>query len=101
MGASISCSHFERFSSFLEYRIKLIASAKMVTHYLDDFFFVSSAIENEGQRILDTFMAMCSELGVPLAPEKTMRPSTCITYLGLEIDSMQHLVKVPAEKVKL
>ena len=64
------------------------------------FSLFQSAIENDGQRILDSFMAMCSELGVPLAPEKTMGPSTCITYLGLEIDSQQQLVKVPAEKVK-
>ena len=32
---------------------------------------------------------LCSELGVPLAEEKTVGPSTVTTFLGIELDSIK------------
>ena len=71
MGCSISCALFEKFSSFLEYRIRLTgtASTPFVTHYLDDFLFMGKSSASCHQLLLD-FQAMCATLGVPLAPEK-------------------------------
>ena len=34
MGSSISCSHFECFSSYLEYQIKVFSKTDFITHYL-------------------------------------------------------------------
>ena len=36
---------------------------------------------------------------MPFAPEKTEGPNTVITFLGLEIDSQNQLVRVPQDKV--
>ena len=68
MGCSISCSLFEKFSSFLEYKVKQLASTPLVTHYLDDFLFISNSASS-CSRLMLTFTSMCSTLGVPLAPE--------------------------------
>jgi hypothetical protein len=99
MGASISCSHFECFSSYLEFQVKANARSKFITHYLDDFLFVGDT-QVTCQKLLHEFQKMCNELGVPLAPEKTVGPTTSLTYLGLEIDTVNKLVKVPQPKVE-
>ena len=99
MGCSISCALFEKFSSFLEYRIRLTASTPFLTHYLDDFLFMGKSSASCHQLLLD-FQAMCATLGVPLAPEKTEGPVQTIQYLGLEIDSIHAQVRVPRSKVR-
>ena len=40
-----------------------------------------------------------SELGVPVASEKTEGPQTVLVFLGLELDSDEMVVRVPMEKV--
>ena len=40
-----------------------------------------------------------SELGVPLAEEKTEGPVTCICFLGLELDSIDMEVRIPQDKI--
>ena len=47
---------------------------------------------------MSTFKNLCAEIGVPLAEDKTVGPTTCLTFLGLEIDTVQMLVKIPASK---
>ena len=98
MGSSISCSHFECFSSYLEYQIKVFSKTDFITHYLDDFLFIQET-SAACQRVLEKFKSMCRQLGVPLAEEKTEGPSTRLTYLGLEIDTVAQVVKIPHEKV--
>ncbi|KAM4048868.1 LOW QUALITY PROTEIN: uncharacterized protein ACNLHF_015985 [Anomaloglossus baeobatrachus] len=40
-----------------------------------------------------------SRFGVPLAPEKTVGPTTCISFLGIVIDSLAWEVRLPEDKV--
>ena len=48
----------------------------MALHYLDDL-------------ALATTLALCEELGFPVAEDKTEGPSTTLTFLGIEIDTLQ------------
>jgi hypothetical protein len=50
---------------------------------------------------MTTFTEVCSQLGVPIADDKTEGPSTRITYLGLLIDTEKMLIQIPDEKVLL
>ena len=87
MGCSISCSLFEKFSTFLDFQVKRMSGSLLVTHYLDDFLFVGpSASSCAG--VLRVFSSLCNQLGVPIAKEKTEGPVQTITYLGLEIDAV-------------
>ncbi len=99
MGCSISCSLFEKFSTFLEFLVKDWSSSLLVTHYLDDFLFVSPS-PNSCALLLELFSSICKQLGVPLAEEKTEGPVQTITYLGLEINTITMQVRVPRGKVK-
>ena len=65
-------------------------------HYLDDFF-VCSTTKVLCQNEMDVMQSAFSELGVPLAPEKIVGPSTCM-YLGIEIDTVSNSIRLPEAK---
>ena len=46
------------------------------------------------------FEKNCSEIDIPIANEKTEGPSTIIEYLGLTIDTVNMLIKIPEKKFK-
>ena len=56
-----------------------------MTHILDDFFMVSPTV-SQCQNYLLKFLDMCSDINVPMAPEKTIGPATVINFMGYEID---------------
>ena len=45
---------------------------------------------------MNTFKQICQELGVPLAEDKSFGPT--FKFLGLEIDTVSQLVRVPEVK---
>ena len=49
---------------------------------------------------MNTFTEVCSQLGIPIADDKTEGPSTRKTYLGLLIDTEKMLIQIPDEKVQ-
>lgn len=99
MGCSISCSYFEKFSSFLEWVVRRRANSKGLVHYLDDFLCVGPAVSDECQHVLETLEEVAAEFGVPFAPEKTVGPVTCLCFLGLEIDTLVGECRLPADKL--
>ena len=44
-------------------------------------------------------MATCKELGVPLAAHKLVGPTTCLTFLGIEIDILAVELRLPRDKL--
>jgi len=99
MGCSISCRLFEMFSTFLEYVIKSQTGVQTISHFLDDY--ILSSRSREGcQLLMQNFLGICDELGVPIAHEKTEGPLQVITYLGLEIDTIRREVRVPRDKLE-
>lgn len=52
-----------------------------------------------GKKFTSTIQSICGELGVPLAHEKTVDPSTCLVFLGIELDSVEQIISLPPEKL--
>lgn len=98
-GCSISCSLFEKLANFLEWELKRRSQSNSVVHYLDDFLVAGQKDSDACLQLMSCYENMCAEFGVPLAPEKTIGPSPCITYLGLEINTNEMMVKIPPEKL--
>ena len=65
---------------------------------LDDFFFVGKT-QAECRHALDQFTKLCADLGVPLAPHKTVGPTTVLTFLGVELDTIQMQARLPLDKL--
>ena len=78
MGLSQSAQLFERFSTFLHWLVANKANDGNLDHMLDDFIFAGKASS------LDTFEFLCLELGVPLADEKSINPTTVMIFSSLE-----------------
>ena len=79
-------------------RQKLIIKIDHILHLLDDF--LMAALSKElCQTYVDLFLTLCSYLGIPIAPEKTMGPSTIICFAGIELDSMSMEARLPLDRM--
>lgn len=99
MGCSISCVIFETFSTFIEHVVSERSGKKSLSHYLDDYIFGGKSGSSTCQVLMNTFECVCEELNVPIAKEKSKGPVTNLVFLGLEIDTVEMLVKIPTEKL--
>ncbi|KAK3107863.1 hypothetical protein FSP39_023831 [Pinctada imbricata] len=98
-GCAISCSIFEKFATFV-YRVTMNTSEfRTLDHYLDDFIFAGPKGTSRCQTLMTNFLSVCKEMGIPKASEKTVGPVTKLTFLGLEIDTREQLVRIPSEKI--
>ena len=98
MGCSSSCQIFESLSSAVEWIAKSKLNIQMV-HILDDFFLASVSIQT-GTYQLETFLDMCKDIGLPMAPEKTFWPSNVMSFVGFEIDTVKQEVRLPIDKLQ-
>ena len=98
MGCSSSCKTFETFSSALEWIARTKFKIQHVLHLLDDFLFIAPS-ERLCQQQLNIFLQFCSYLGVPIAPEKTFGPSTTLSFVGIELDTVLKEARLPQDKL--
>ena len=69
-------------------------------HYLDDFLFLGAPNTDEGKRALELALQIFEFLGIPVAVHKTEGPSTCVTFLGILIDTVRCELRLPVEKLQ-
>lgn len=99
MGCKISCSLFEIFSTFLQWLVEFLADRNTLDHYLDDFIFAGAQTTNDCDILLSAFSYACNLLNVPIADEKSVGPCTILVFLGLEIDSIHMVIRIPLHKL--
>ena len=68
-------------------------------HYLDDFLILGPPDQPICEEALLTTLAPCEELGFPVAEDKTEGPTTVLTFLRIEIDTLQQQVRLPQDKL--
>ena len=56
-------------------------------HYLDDFVICGEPDSEQCHLDLESLIAICNHLGVPLALEKVEGPTVCLVFLGILIDT--------------
>jgi len=73
---------------------------RILLHYLDDFIIIgppdSLVCGSNMRKICET----CAELGVPVATAKTVGPTTCLTFLGIEVNTDLLELRLPQEKLQ-
>lgn len=98
MGLASSCKTFEALGT----AVQRIAQTKLGTchmlHLLDDFLIISGSHE-QCSRELALFLELCSYLGIPITPEKTVGPSTVLSFAGIELDTVRSEARLPHDKV--
>ena len=68
-------------------------------HYLDDVLFLGPPNSGECRKSFLTALATCNELGVPVAVEKLEGPTTCVRFLGIELNSLSMSLKLPERQM--
>ena len=89
---------FTRFADAVCWILQNIYHLPYTIHYADDYFFVTihpNSAVNDFSLALKAF----EELGIPVASEKTIPPTTCLPFLGIIIDSSDMTMCVTEEKV--
>ena len=66
-------------------------------HYLDDFFFCPPS---QAQDYGHSLAVASEDLGFPVAPDKVVGPSTTLTFLGIELDSVSMVMRLPRSKLE-
>ena len=68
-------------------------------HYLDDFLFLGPPDSLVCQQSLTQALAICQNLGVPVAMHKCEGPATTLTFLGIELDTIEMEMRLPLKKL--
>ena len=82
----------------MEWIIRTQLYVPLITHYVDDTF-IANRTEQLCARDLASTKAGMAELGVPDAADKTERPATALTYLGIRIDSVDMSISLDASRL--
>lgn len=83
MGCSSSCKTFETFATAVEWIARSKLQIRHIIHLLDDFLIIDpSHALCKGQFRL--FLDLCSYLGIPMEPEKTLGPAITLSFAGIE-----------------
>ncbi len=70
-----------------------------IWHYLDDFLVAGRCSSAECFDNISTVRRLCEILGIPLAEEKSVGPSTALAILGIEVDTDRLVLRLPPEKL--
>ena len=68
-----------------------VFSIPYLLHYLDDFFLIARSGLQQHMSVVQYAFQL---LGVPLAQNKVIGPAKCITYLGIEINSLAFVISI-------
>ena len=68
-------------------------------HYLDDFLFWGPPASPECKESLEMARRLFERLDLPITLDKTIGPTTLLTFLGIEIDSVQLQLRLPSDKL--
>ncbi len=92
------CSAAKIFNTALAWHLTR-AGVEFIDHYLDDFIILGAPGTSQCQDALAIVDRECVSLGVLLASHKREGPSTCITFLGIRIDTVSGQLELPTDKL--
>jgi hypothetical protein len=89
---------FTAFSDMVAWAIHC-QGVRFVMHYLDDFLLLGAPDSQEVAHSLNVTLNFLFRSGIPVATHKTEGPSTCLTFLGILIDTSLFQLRLPIEKL--
>jgi hypothetical protein len=95
----LACENGEKFACALHWIVRDRSQNPHILHYLDDFLFFGPHQSNLCGDTLEIFKNMCDDIIVPIAAEKTSEPTIRLTFLGIELDTVEMIIKLPEDKL--
>lgn len=99
MDCSLTCNLFEKCSTFLQWAVEFKTGLHSIDHYLDNFIFMGREHSDVCSRLMENFMDLSKELGIPIAEEKTVGPTKVLSFLGYVLDTELMMVFIPQDKL--
>ena len=91
---------FDTLASALEYVAREQFQNKHIIHYLDDFLIAGPPQSPTCMNSFEGMEALCTHLGISTKSEKRTPPTTCITFLGIQLDTSTQVMSIPPEKLE-
>ena len=98
-GLSYSCNLFEKLSSALQWILENKFNITFYGHILDDFLFVGHPSAPECSNALRSFCTLAKDINLPIKEEKTVPLTTVLTFLVIEIDTINCELRLPEDKL--
>lgn len=90
---------FDSIATMVEWILTNNYDISDILHYLDDFITAGPPGSTTCSNNLATAMKVCTYLGLPLHPTKCEGPATSLVALGIELDSVNQIARLPTEKL--
>jgi hypothetical protein len=98
-GLKSACRLWELYATALQHFIERMLGIRHVLHYIDDFLFVVKELRTAHEHLRKA-LGLCTRLGLPMAADKTEGPSTCLTFLGIQIDTVAMNASLSADRLE-
>ena len=89
---------FSSVADLLEWILRHNYGLNFLLHYLDDFYTLGPPNSPACRYNLDTCIWLLKDWHIPLHPDKVEGCSTCLTVLGIELDSLTLQACLPCDK---
>lgn len=90
---------FNSVADMVEWILKVNYSVRFLLHYLDDYLTLAPPSSPECVENVALARGVFSRLGLPLHPTKCEGPSTVLVFLGIELDSVSQIARLPPAKL--
>ena len=89
---------FDSVASMVEWILRTNYHIRFLFHYLDDFLTLAPANSSECATNVTIARSVFHQLGLPLHPGKCEGPSSTLVFLGIELDSVAQVARLPPHK---
>jgi hypothetical protein len=86
---------FDSVAKAVEWILTHNYAIKPLFHYLDDFLTMGPPNSHICQSYIDTAFTVFPRFGLPLHIEKCEGPASILVFLGIELDSIQQMARLP------
>ena len=76
-----------------------VSGVQKIDHYLDDFVTYGAPNSEECAKNLAALQSVAEGHGISLARDKTVGLSTRMVFLGIEIDTVAGMLRLPSDKL--
>ncbi|MGH7238572.1 MAG: reverse transcriptase domain-containing protein, partial [Candidatus Saccharimonadales bacterium] len=97
-GLKSSCNIWERYATAAQWIVRNKLNIQDLDHYVDDYF-LAAASYPVCKRQLDGIIEIFQQLGMIIATDKTVEPTTRLVYLGITIDSNEMAISLGPDKI--
>ena len=98
-GLKSSCRKWELYATAMHHFFVHYLNIALVVHYIDDFLFVIDT-KSTAQEQLSSALTLCIELGIPMSSSKTEGPTTQLTFLGIQIDTINMVASLSEDRLR-